>query len=111
MDKPLMRTFQNPQTFTSSAGALAAIPPANMMRESRQPGEWWSYAVYALVAVGCIVAVAGLLAVYRHRLGVFTRVPAAYPLLILFALPLVAALGGWLLAGRPPPAISRRLSD
>jgi len=29
-------------------------------------------------------------------------------LLILVGLPLIAAVGGWLLAGRPPPAISRQ---
>lgn len=55
MEKPLMRTFQNPQTVTSPAGAMAVVPPANMTRGSREPGDLWSYLVYGLVAVACIV--------------------------------------------------------
>jgi hypothetical protein len=35
-------------------------------------------------------------------------VPALDLLLILAGLPLAAAIGGWLLAGRQPPAISRQ---
>jgi len=38
----------------------------------------------------------------------FGDVPVVNLLLILVGLPLVAAVGGWLLAGRPPPAISRQ---
>ena len=55
MEKPLMRTFQSPRTITSSGGALAVVPPANMTHDSRQPDQWWNYAVYALVAVACAV--------------------------------------------------------
>lgn len=55
MEKPLMRTFQSPQTLTSSAGAMAVVPPANMTRPSREPGELWSHLVYSLVAVACVV--------------------------------------------------------
>ena len=55
MEKPMMRTFQSPATLTSSAGAMAVVPPAHMTRSSREPGELWSYLVYGLVAVGCIV--------------------------------------------------------
>ena len=55
MEKPLMRTFQSPPTMSSSGGALAVVPPANMTHEFRQPGQWWNYAVYALVAVACVV--------------------------------------------------------
>jgi len=38
----------------------------------------------------------------------FGDVPVPDLLLILVGLPLIAAVGGWLLAGRPPPAISRQ---
>jgi hyaluronan synthase len=58
MDKPLMRTFQNSPMISSSAGAMAAVPPAGMMRQAGppgQPGEWWSYTVYAIIAVGCVI--------------------------------------------------------
>ena len=36
------------------------------------------------------------------------RVPVINLTLILVALPVLAAGGGWLLAGREPPAITRR---
>ena len=55
MEKPLMRSFQAPQNITGSAGAMAVAAPANMVHDSRQPGDLWSYAVYALVAIGCVV--------------------------------------------------------
>ena len=38
----------------------------------------------------------------------FGDVPVADLLAILVGLPLVAAVGGWLLAGRQPPAIARQ---
>ncbi|ADP81939.1 FtsX-like permease family protein [Pseudofrankia inefficax] len=53
----------------------------------------------------------GLVAVYRHDLAVFGRIPPGYPLVLLVGIPLVAAAAGWLLAGKEPPALGRRLSD
>ncbi|MGH8179415.1 MAG: hypothetical protein ACRETR_00390, partial [Steroidobacteraceae bacterium] len=50
-----MRTFQSPPIITGSAGAMAVVPPAGMMRPSREPGELWSHLVYGLVAISCIV--------------------------------------------------------
>ncbi|MGH3157198.1 MAG: glycosyltransferase, partial [Streptosporangiaceae bacterium] len=50
-----MRTFPSPQAIAGSAGTLALPPPSNFMHESHQPGQLWTYAVYALVAVACIV--------------------------------------------------------
>ncbi|HEV2443358.1 MAG TPA: glycosyltransferase family 2 protein [Steroidobacteraceae bacterium] len=56
MEKPLMRTFQNQQTISGSgAGALAVVPPVRMTGVPREPGELWSYAVYALIAVVCVI--------------------------------------------------------
>jgi hyaluronan synthase len=56
MEKPLMRTFQSQPTITgAAAGALAVLPPANMRDGSGQPSEWWTYAIYGLIAVGCII--------------------------------------------------------
>jgi hyaluronan synthase len=55
MEKPLMRTFESPRALTSSAGAMAVVPPVNMTRPSREPGELWSQLVYGLVAVACVV--------------------------------------------------------
>ncbi|MGH8317163.1 MAG: glycosyltransferase family 2 protein [Steroidobacteraceae bacterium] len=51
-----MRTFQGPPAIMSGAATLALMPPANMREDHpRQPGELWTYAVYGLIAIGCIV--------------------------------------------------------
>jgi hypothetical protein len=44
-------------------------------------------------------------------LSSLTRIPVANLLLILVGRPLVAVIGGWLLAGREPSAIGRRPSN
>ena len=54
MQKPLMRPFQSPETNSSGAAALAVMPPIHMRADPRQPGELWTFAVYALVAIGCV---------------------------------------------------------
>jgi putative ABC transport system permease protein len=63
------------------------------------------------VALGVTGACLGLLAVYRHDLAVFGRVPIGFPLGIVAGTPLAAAVAGWLLAGREPPAIARRMGE
>jgi putative ABC transport system permease protein len=69
----------------------------------------------ALALLGVVLGVAGaclgLLAVYRHDFAVFGRVPIGFPLGIVVGTPLIAALAGWLLAGREPPAIARRMGE
>jgi putative ABC transport system permease protein len=66
----------------------------------------------ALALLGAVLGTAGayaaLLAWYRSDLHPLGRVPTANLLVILVGLPLLATIGGWLLAGREPPAISRR---
>ncbi|GAA4521352.1 hypothetical protein GCM10023191_099740 [Actinoallomurus oryzae] len=63
------------------------------------------------VALGVTGACLGLLAVYRHDLAVFGRVPIGFPLGIVAGTPPAAAMAGWLLAGREPPAIARRMGE
>lgn len=58
-------------------------------------------------AVGYLV----LIAWHRSDLGTLSNVPVVNLLLIVVGLPLAAAAGGWLLAGREPPAIARRPLD
>jgi putative ABC transport system permease protein len=68
-----------------------------------------------LALLGAVLGTAGaglgLVAVYRHDLAVFGRVPPVYPLIFLIGIPLAAAAAGWLLAGKEPPAIARRMSE
>jgi hyaluronan synthase len=54
MEGPMMRTFQAPQAIAGTAGTLA-MTRANTTNEPASPGEWWSYSVYALIGVGCLV--------------------------------------------------------
>jgi putative ABC transport system permease protein len=66
----------------------------------------------ALALLGALLGTAGayaaLLAWHRSNLDPLTRVPIVNLVIIMAALPVVATLGGWLLAGREPPAIARR---
>lgn len=57
------------------------------------------------VAVAYIVSVAYFRSQLEERLGQF---PVVDIVLILFALPLAASFGGWLLAGREPPDMGRQ---
>jgi putative ABC transport system permease protein len=64
-----------------------------------------------LGTVGGYVATAGWFRTNSLNGGlgaIFTTVPVTNLLIILIGMPLVAAIGGWLLAGREPPAIARQ---
>jgi putative ABC transport system permease protein len=63
------------------------------------------------VVLGTAGAGLGLAAVYRHDLAVFGRVPLIYPLVFGVGVPVAAAVAGWLLAGKEPPGIARRMSE
>jgi putative ABC transport system permease protein len=58
--------------------------------------------------IGTAVAYLGALAYYRQDLSAFQHVPMVDLALILLGLPLVAAIGGWLFAGRETAAIARQ---
>jgi putative ABC transport system permease protein len=66
----------------------------------------------ALALLGAILGSAGayaaLLAWHRSDLNPLGRVPVANLIIIVAGLPVIAAVGGWLLAGREPPAIGRQ---
>jgi putative ABC transport system permease protein len=66
----------------------------------------------ALALLGSLLGTAGayvaLLVWYRNDLSPLSRVPVANLVVIVAGLPGLAAVGGWLLAGREPPAISRQ---
>jgi putative ABC transport system permease protein len=49
-----------------------------------------------------------MIAWYRDDIGSLSRVPVVQIAIITIGLPLLAALAGWVLAGREPPAIARR---
>ena len=59
------------------------------------------------VILGTVGAYIALIAWYRDDIGTLSRVPILYLVTVTVGLPLTAALAGWLLAGREPPAIAR----
>jgi putative ABC transport system permease protein len=66
----------------------------------------------ALALLGTLLGIAGaylaLTAGYRSDLGSLSRVPVLDLTITAVGLPLLAALAGWLLAGREPPSIARQ---
>jgi putative ABC transport system permease protein len=66
----------------------------------------------ALALLGALLGTGGaylaLTAGYDNDLGSLSRVPLPQLTVILAGLPLVAATGGWLLAGRQPPALAHQ---
>jgi putative ABC transport system permease protein len=66
----------------------------------------------ALALLGAFLGTAGayaaLLAWHRSDLSPLGRVPVVNLIVIVAGLPAIAFIGGWLLAGREPPAIARR---
>jgi putative ABC transport system permease protein len=66
----------------------------------------------ALALLGALLGTAGayaaLLVWYRSDLSPLGRVPVANLIIILVGLPVLAAAGGWLLAGREPPSMARQ---
>ncbi|MDQ1491687.1 MAG: putative transport system permease protein, partial [Actinomycetota bacterium] len=65
----------------------------------------------ALAALGALLGIAGayvvMLGAYSNQLGDLTHVPVAHLVTIAVGVPLIAALAGWLLAGREPPPVAR----
>lgn len=66
----------------------------------------------ALALLGAVIGTAGayaaLLAWYRSDLTPLGRVPVVDLIVVVVGLPILAAVGGWLLAGREPASISRQ---
>jgi putative ABC transport system permease protein len=66
----------------------------------------------ALALLGALLGTVGaylaLLGWYRSQLHPLSHVPVVDLVVIIVGLPLAAVVGGWLLAGREPPAIARQ---
>jgi putative ABC transport system permease protein len=69
----------------------------------------------ALALLGALLGVAGayvvLTATYHDDLGYLSDVPLLHLALAVVSVPLAAVVAGWLLAGREPPAIARRVIE
>ncbi len=58
--------------------------------------------------LGTVGAYTALVATYLHDLAPLGRVPVVHLAVVLVGLPVAAAVAGWLLAGREPPALTRQ---
>jgi putative ABC transport system permease protein len=69
----------------------------------------------ALALLGALLGVAGayvvLTALYHDDLGYLSDVPVLYLAIAVVGVPLSAAAAGWLVAGREPPVIARRVIE
>ena len=69
----------------------------------------------ALALLGALIGAAGaylaLAAGYRSDPGVLSHPPVLYLAITILGVPAAAALAGWLLAGRQPPTIARRVLE
>jgi putative ABC transport system permease protein len=61
--------------------------------------------------IGTVGAYAGMAAGYMDEFDALSRVPVAQLTITVIGLPLAAALAGWALARREPPALARRAMD
>jgi putative ABC transport system permease protein len=95
---------------TETTNDLRILAAAGADGTIRRNLTGWTAA--ALGLLGAVLGTAGaylaLVAWHRSELDLLGHPPMANLLVIVLGLPLVAAIGGWLLAGREPAGIARR---
>jgi putative ABC transport system permease protein len=98
---------------SESAGDLRTLTAAGATSRIRR--TLTATTAGALALLGALLGVAGayvvLAALYYDDLGYLRHVPVLYLVLAVVGMPLAATAAGWLLAGREPPAIARRVIE
>ena len=94
---------------SESAGDLRTLTATGATSAVRRTLTGITAGALALLGgiLGTLGAYIAMVAWYRDDIGSLSRVPVVQIVMITVALPLLAALAGWLLAGREPPAIAR----
>lgn len=95
---------------SETAGDLRTLTATGASSSTRRAITGATSGALALLAavLGTAGAYAALLVWYRSDLNPLGRVPVTNLIIILVGLPVLAGAGGWLLAGREPPVISRQ---
>lgn len=89
---------------------LAAVGATSRTRRALTASTAGALALLAIV-LGTACAYAALIAGYWPDTERLANVPVAHLSAVAIGLPLIAALGGWLLAGREPSAIARPMME
>ena len=98
---------------TEAAGDLRTLTAAGATSTTRR--TLTAATAGGLALLGALLGSAGaylaLAAGHRSDLGVLSRVPLLYLAITVVGVPAAAALAGWILAGRKPPSIARRVLE
>ena len=93
---------------TGELRTLTAVGASSRVRRTITGATAGAIGLLGAVLGAAVATIAGVTWARSSLSTTFGDVPVVDLLLILVGLPLVAGVGGWLLAGRPPPAISRQ---
>jgi putative ABC transport system permease protein len=98
---------------TEAAGDLRTLTAAGATSRTRR--TLTATTAGGLALLGAVLGSAGaylaLAAGHRSDLGALSRVPLLYLAITLLGVPAAAAVTGWILAGRKPPSIARRVLE
>jgi putative ABC transport system permease protein len=98
---------------TEAAGDLRTLTAAGATSTTRR--TLTAATAGGLALLGALLGTAGaylaLAAAHLSDLGTLSRVPLLYLAITVLGVPIAAALTGWLLAGRKPPSIARRVLE
>jgi putative ABC transport system permease protein len=98
---------------TEAAGDLRTLTAAGATRRTRR--TLTAATAGGLALLGALLGSAGaylaLAAGHLSDLGALSRVPLLYLAITVLGVPIAAALTGWILAGRKPPSIARRVLE
>jgi putative ABC transport system permease protein len=98
---------------TEAAGDLRTLTAAGATTKTRR--TLTAATAGGLALLGALLGSAGaylaLAAGHLSHLGALSRVPLLYLAITVLGVPVAAALTGWILAGRKPPSIARRVLE
>jgi putative ABC transport system permease protein len=98
---------------TEAAGDLRTLTATGATSTTRRTLTATTAGALALLGalIGAVGAYLALAAGYRSDPGVLSHPPVLYLAITILGVPAAAALAGWLLAGRQPPTIARRVLE
>ena len=98
---------------TEAAGDLRTLTATGATSTTRRTLTATTAGVLALLGAltGAAGAYLALAAAHRSDLATLGHVPVLYLTITIFGVPAAAALAGWIVAGRQPPVIARRVLE